>query len=102
MISRDHVTIMPEFPDAPVSALLMWAMRLEGGVHYDACPMWSDTDDAPTGIRAHGFLEGVPVTIAASTRKTMPKLAHPSVVALQEVEVFESELREFAADERII
>lgn len=104
MLSRDHVTIMPEFSDAPVTALLMWAMRLEGGVRYDASLMWAEAGTAPTAVRAHGFLAGVPTTISASTRKTLPKLVHPSVadVYLQEVEVLESELRQFASDERII
>lgn len=100
MISRDHVTVMPEYHTAPISALLMWAARLDGPVTYDASLLWSDTPTAPTAVRAHGFIEGVSVTVSTSTAKTLPKLMHPSAVGA--IDVHESELREFASDERII
>lgn len=99
IVGRDNVTIIPELLGAPITGLLLWAMHLEGVVEYTAEIMFAG-EPATTFVKASGKLDGIPVTITASTYRPMPKLLE--MPRREVLRVHEMDLRELASEEAVI
>lgn len=100
VVTPNGALIMPELPGAPISGLIVWAMHLDGPVHYDAEIIYRRDAEAVTAVNAHGKLDGIEVDIAATTYKAMPKLLEHA--DLTKVTVTEMELRELASSEEVL
>ena len=99
VITPDSAMIFPELSGAPISGLLVWAMHLEGPVTYQAENIFTHPDTV-TGVFAHGKLDGIDVTIAATTYRAMKEISgHP---AMRKVSVDEMALRELASNEEVL
>jgi hypothetical protein len=103
IIGRDSVTILPDFFSAPVTAVLIWAMHMDGPVEFRATGMFYDSDDfASTGVEACGHIDGVQVTVASTKRGRWnnPKIMDSR--PMERITVTEMELRELASDEDVL
>lgn len=103
IIGRDSVTILPDFIAAPVTAVLIWAMHMDGPVEYMATGMFYDSNDfASTGVEASGHIDGLKVTVASTKRGRWnnPKIMDSR--PMERIVVTEMELRELASNEDVL
>ena len=90
ILSPNKATIMPE-STTPISTLLLWADHLDGRVRFEA----ANLSPGLNGINAIGTLEGLPVTISATTTQPFPKGWEPWMPApIQYMRVLELSLNE--------
>lgn len=101
VVTGTGAMLFPELPGAPISGLIVWALHLEGPVEYHAEIVFRDRDQVVTSVLAAGKLDGIDVTVAASTyRHTLPALDDKPDHT--KVKVTETELRELAKSEEVL
>jgi hypothetical protein len=101
VVTGTGAMIFPELPGAPISGLIVWALHLAGPVDYQAEVVFRSNEHVVTSVTATGKIDGIDVTIAASThRHTLPALDDQPEHT--KIKVTENELRELGKSEEVL